>query len=152
MRSRSFKAVGLSSLAGLFLAGTGLASQSATNLHAALTAQQSPPQLVRSLNGVGSFTGSVVFAGARGTLTWRLTYSKLSSRITNALIVFPPSGKKGQVTVQLCRAPHCTAIQSTNTTYLPSVVAHDLLKRPGYISIDTLKNPKGEIKGKLSTS
>ena len=119
-----------------------------STLRALLNAnQQVPPQVVSARGAIGEFNGSLLHkASGKGTLSWHLTYNKLSSPATSAYIFFAKSGKHGQVVVGLCTK--CKA-STSGTTPTGVIVTKALTSRTGYVTIRTKKNPKGEISGKL---
>lgn len=123
-----------------------------TSLHATLNArQQVPPQVVKAANASGRFTATLLrYSSGRGKLSWRLNYSHLSSQATYAYISLPASGKTGEVVVQLCKARGCTPT-TVGTSLLLAPVTRALATRAGYVSVQTKKNPRGEIRGKLTS-
>src|SRR5262245_25524983 len=128
----------------------GVAAPSSTmKLQANLSAkQQKPPQVVKAPNASGQYTGTLVIGKDRGTLTSRLTFSRLSSDPTLAFIRLPKSGKQGQVVLQICRGKACKSGVEV-TSILDVGVAKSLSARKGYVTIETKKNPKGEASSGL---
>jgi hypothetical protein len=141
------------------------ASQAATtatsgtiHLRANLTAgQQVPAQAVKTANATAQFSGTLVPQGPTGhlkkpfvTLNWQLAYSGLSSQPTLAYVLVPPSGNQGQVIVQLCKGKQCvTDSKASGQSIVPQSVVQALSNRTGYVTIQTQKNPHGEVRGKL---
>jgi hypothetical protein len=133
-------------------AQSGFARAAQTNsLKASLNSrQQTPPQKFKATSGSGNFTASLVRRGnGKGTLSWHLSYQKLSSPVTSAYIFIAKHGKQGQVVVGLCTKCKATA-SGTMTTSV--AITKALGSRPGVVTIRTKKNPKGEISGKLIRS
>jgi hypothetical protein len=124
-----------------------MARAASANMTAALNArQQVPRQKFRAPNGIGHFSGSLVrLHNGRGNLTWRLSYSRLSSHVTKAYLFVAKQGKKGQVAVELCTT--CKPSASGKILKLPPSATKALLTRPAYVEIRTKKNPRGEIRG-----
>jgi len=112
-------------------------------------AQQIPPPTVKSPGASGQFTGMLLrYANGRSRLQWKLSYHSLSSRATVAYVLVPAKGKSGIVEVQLCR--RCKADAHGTVAPIPVRSTKALLTRPGYVIIRTVKNPKGEIRGRIS--
>jgi CHRD domain-containing protein len=121
-----------------------------TTLKATLNAkQQVPPQVVKASAASGRFAGTLVKkSNGRGSLSWHLTYRKLSSRVTVAYVVVPSKANSAQFVVALCQ--RCKPRSGGILLGLPKSTVNSVLTRPGYVVIRTKKNPKGEIRGKLT--
>src|SRR5262245_29297809 len=149
MRGSYLIAAAALSLAG---AGAGLAmpTETSVKLKAELYAkQQVPRQAVKAPSASGRFTGSLTVLGRSGTLTWRLTYSRLSSRPTSVYIQLGPSGVMGEAAVRLCLLKACkSGINGRRNTSIR--VTRALLNGRAYVEIHTKKNPKGEIRGQIA--
>jgi hypothetical protein len=133
-------------------AQSGFAGATQSNsLKASLNSQQqTPPQKFKATGGSGHFTASLVRkSNGKGTLSWHLSYQKLSSPVTSAYIFIAKHGKQGQVVVGLCTKCKTTASGTLATSV---VVTKALGSRTGEVTIRTKKNPKGEISGKLIRS
>jgi hypothetical protein len=120
------------------LAGTRGASWSTT----LSPAQEVPPQTVSTPAAHGAFTATLTGS----TLTWKLTFSKLSGPATAAHIHLGAKGKSGNVLIPLC-TPCKSGVSGTAT--LKSSVKADFTKHLLYVNVHTAKNPNGEIRGQL---
>ena len=148
-----FKTVGVLAFGVLVLAGLALAApQKGTyNLTANLKSRFEVPKPTGVPNGaVGLFTGKAVeMENDRATLTWRLTFSKLSGRAAAAHIHLGKPGKAGGVMLALCGP--CKNGQRGAAT-----ITHAQLRtiRTGgtYVNVHSVKNAAGEIRGQVKTS
>jgi CHRD domain len=95
-------------------------------------------------HATGSFTGDL-----KGrTLTWRLTFSKLSGPATAAHIHAGKAGVSGPVLIPLCGP--CKSGQH-GTMKVSAMDVRDLSKSGAtYVNVHTTKNPNGEIRGQIS--
>jgi hypothetical protein len=152
MKIVSALALGLASI--VFVGSAVAASgQSSIALAASLNAkQQVPPQAYKAGNASGHFTGTLTHVGRSGSgkLSWHLAFAGLSSPVTVAEVFVPPSSKTGEVVVQLCArcAPTSTGVTET----LSAHVTKALSTGTSYVVIQTKKNPKGEIRGRMTVS
>ena len=99
---------------------------------------------------VGLFTGTAVErANDKASLTWRLTFAKLTGRASAAHIHVGKVGKAGNVMVPLCGP--CKSGQRGSAT-----ITHAQLRtiRAGraYVNVHTAKNAAGEIRGQVKAS
>jgi hypothetical protein len=99
---------------------------------------------------VGLFTGTAVEqANDKASLTWRLTFAKLTGRASAAHIHVGKVGKAGNVMVALCGP--CKSGQRGS-----AIITHAQLRtiRAGraYVNIHTAKNAAGEIRGQVKAS
>jgi hypothetical protein len=123
------------------------------------TGSEKPYRLTATLNGAqevpapkgakgasGSFSGTIKPFSDSGTLEWRLGYSGLSSRAIAARIFFGAPGKTGFRAIDLCSPckPGARGFVGAN-----SAILQPLLGRPAYVSIETKRNPRGEIRGRI---
>jgi hypothetical protein len=98
----------------------------------------------------GLFTGKVVeLENDEASLTWRLSFSKLSGRVGAAHIHVGKPGKAGAVLVALCGP--CRNAQRGTTS-----ITHKQLRtiRAGsaYVNLHTARNAAGEIRGQVKAS
>ena len=120
-------------------------------LTARLTARAEVPKpkgVPVGANGV--FTGKAVeLANDKASLTWRLTFSKLSGKAIAAHIHMGKVGKPGAVLLALCGP--CRNGQKGSAT-----ITHAQLKRieagATYVNVHTTKNAGGEIRGQVKAS
>jgi hypothetical protein len=140
------------------VAGTGFAgvaaaaSQQATlALKASLDAkQQIPPQTYKASQASGHFTGTLAHVGSSGAskLTWHLAFAHLSSPVTTAYVLVPPSGGGAQFSIELCT--RCASSATGVTEVLPANLTKAISTRTSYVLILTKKNPHGEIRGRMT--
>ena len=156
-------------LAFAFVGGTTHPGADAAGMAMKLTAQltgseEAPPVETK---GKGSFQGTV--PSNNKSISYRLTYSGLTSRATVAHIHVGPKGVAGGVTVFLCGGggkPACPASGGTvsGSITAASVLATGDLKKgdlPGlmqaimngntYANVHTTKNKGGEIRGQIES-
>ena len=139
--------------AALTLTGLALAvpQKDTVDLEATLKARFEVPKPVGVRTGaVGLFTGKAVeLENDRATLTWRLTFSKLTGPAAAAHIHVGRAGKAGGVMVALC-GPCRNGQRGTAT------ITHAKLRkiRAGltYVNVHTAKNAAGEIRGQVKSS
>jgi CHRD domain len=125
------------------------ASTSSFTLRSTLTAkQQVPKQHVAAPRARATFSATLIRArNGRGTLRWTLTYSRLTSRVTKALLIVPQVGRRPAVVVEFCT--RCAVHGHGVLRPLPAITTKALAARRGYVSIRTKRNPKGEVRGRL---
>jgi hypothetical protein len=113
------------------------------------SAQLSPKQeiqVVKSPNARGLFKGSL----ANGVLTWKLTYSGLSSSAITANVYKGARGHVGTVGVPLCSTtPPCKS-GATGTFRITTRVKRWINEHLLYVNISTAKYPNGEIRGQIT--
>ncbi len=131
-------------VAALALAALSGAATRATVWTAALTSgQEVPKQVVKTPVAHGLFKGTL----SGSTLTWTLTFAKLSGPATAAHIHMAPMGKAGNVVVPLC-TPCKSPVKGTAKISAALMAA---FKKHGlYVNVHTAKNPAGEIRGQLA--
>jgi hypothetical protein len=114
---------------------------------AALTARQEVPRPRGSVNRArGSFTATIVKSGSTGSMTWRLTFSRLTGRAAAAHIHIGARGRSGPVAVPLC-GPCRSGVRRTAT--LQASVLAALEAGRAYVNVHTARNPAGEIRGQI---
>jgi hypothetical protein len=149
MRIRSLPII-LATCSALLLSTVAVgASTPSFSLRSTLTAkQQIPKQVVKAPNARASFSATLIRArNGRGTLRWNLAYSRLTSRVTKALLIVPQVGRNPAVVVEFCAK--CAAHDRGVLKPLPAITTKALATRRGYVSIRTKRNPKGEVRGRL---
>ena len=136
----------------LVAAGLGTAGSTATyKVSASLNAKQEiPKQVVKAPNATGSFSGKYVEHGKTATLTWKLTYSKLSGPALQAHIHLGKAGVAGNVIVPLC-ANNCHS-GMTGTAKITSKMVAQIEAGKTYVNVHTAKNPAGEIRGQVKAT
>jgi hypothetical protein len=124
--------------------GYGLAGHRAsTKLTARLNAAQETPAPKAAAHGAGVFTATL---NGR-TLTWRLTFSRLSGKAVAAHIHLGRQGVAGPVAVALC-GPCVSGVHRTAT--VSARLRSALLAGTAYVNVHTAKNPGGEIRGQVA--
>jgi CHRD domain len=95
----------------------------------------------------GAFSGKYVEHGKTATLTWKLTFSRLTGKPTAAHIHIGKRGVAGPVVVPLCGP--CRNGQVGKATITAKTIA--AIERGGaYVNVHTAKNPGGEIRGQIA--
>jgi hypothetical protein len=125
--------------AGFSLAGGG----SAVKLTARLDAAQETPAPRAAARGAGLFTATL----AGRSLTWRLTFSRLSGRALAAHVHLGRQRVAGPVVVPLCGPCRSGAHGKATVT---ARVRSALLSRGAYVNVHTARNPGGEIRGQIA--
>jgi hypothetical protein len=132
---------------GIGTAGWLGADQNAVGLTAALGAAKEVPKPTGVRSGAaGTFRAGLIRQGARGTLTWRLTFRNLTGAASAAHIHLAKAGVAGPVAVPLC-GPCRSGVRGTAKLKARTVTA--LLARGAYVNVHTAKNPAGEIRGQI---
>ncbi len=130
--------------AALFLAGFGLAGGSSTvKLTARLDATQETPTPKRAARADGAFAATL----SGRSLTWRLTFTRLSGRALAAHIHLGRQRVAGPVAVPLCGP--CASGAHGKVTVTARVRAA-LLTGGAYVNVHTPLNRAGEIRGQIA--
>jgi CHRD domain len=117
------------------------------SVNATLTAGQETPKPKGNVRRArGTFTATLTKSGTTGTITWRLTFSRLTGRALAAHIHRGARGKAGPVVVPLCGPCRSGA---RGTTTLQASVLNALEAGRTYVNVHTRRNPAGEIRGQL---
>ena len=104
--------------------------------------QEVPHPTGTKLGASGKFT--VTVSGT--TLTWKLTFGRLSGSATAAHIHSGVKGKAGPVLIPLCGP--CRSPASGTATVTSAQVA-DMAAGKDYVNVHTTKNGNGEIRGQI---
>jgi hypothetical protein len=136
---------------GLAFAGLTLAAGQATSykLTSTLKASTEVPKPTGVRPGAaGTFTGTAVQATANGraTLTWKLTFSKLTGAVGSAHIHIGKPGKAGNVMVALCGP--CRSGRG-GSAGLTNAQLKTIRAGGAYVNLHTAKNAAGEIRGQV---
>jgi hypothetical protein len=130
--------------AALFAAGFGLAGGGSTiKLTARLDAAQEVPAPKAAARATGVFTATL----SGRTLTWRLTFSRLSGRAVAAHVHLGRQRVAGPVAIPLCGP--CVSGAHGKVTVTPRLRA-SLLAGGAYANVHTARNPGGEIRGQVA--
>jgi hypothetical protein len=134
--------------AALFAAGLGLAATSgrgghATKLTVKLGARGEVPAPKSASRASGLFTATLTGR----SLSWRLTFSRLTGRAVAAHIHLGKAGVAGPVAVPLCGP--CSSGAHAKVT-VAAKVRTALLTGGAYVNVHTPKNPGGEIRGQFA--
>jgi CHRD domain len=128
----------------LFVAGFGLAGRSsAVKLTARLNAVQETSAPKGAARATGTFTATL----SGRTLTWRLTFVRLSGKALAAHIHLGRQGVAGPVAVPLC-GPCVSGVH--RTVRLTAKVRAALVAGGAYVNVHTARNPGGEIRGQVA--
>jgi hypothetical protein len=131
----------------LVVVAASTASGTATTWTAALSSgQEIPKQAVKNTAAHGLFKGTLTGS----TLSWKLTYSKLTGPATAAHIHMAAKGKAGNVVVPLCGGTPACKSGLTGKATLTAALKTAFKKHLLYVNVHTAKNPNGEIRGQLA--
>jgi hypothetical protein len=147
MRSKAILLVFLTSglLCGLALAGFALAGAAAPAKVQKLSATLTAAQEVGGVKAPGA-TGQFKATLDGRSLTWKLTFGRLTGQATAAHVHLGKKGVAGAVAVPLCGP--CTS-GAHGTVKVTAAVAAALGKGRTYANVHTAKNPNGEIRGQV---
>jgi CHRD domain len=134
-------------VAGLFVAGLGLAASGTTSvkLSAKMTARAETPRPKGAAKASGMFTATL----AGSSLTWRLTFSKLTGKAVAAHVHLGRAGVAGPVAIPLC-GPCVSGVHGQ--VRVAAKTRRALLSGSAYVNVHTAKNAAGEIRGQISRS
>jgi CHRD domain len=136
---------------GLTFAGLTLAAPQATSYKLTSTLKASaevPKPTGVKVGATGTFTGTAVQARANGraTLTWKLTFARLTGPAAAAHIHIGKPGKAGNVMVALCGP--CKS-GKRGTANLTSAQLKTIRAGSTYVNVHTATNAAGEIRGQV---
>jgi hypothetical protein len=116
---------------------------------ATLNTIQQVPKPKGAEGASGNFLGTITIAGPNGTLDWRLSLEGLTGGATAAQIHLGAPRKTGVVAVNLCRpcSPNARGSLGANAGLLLALV-----DRPTYVDVQTKRNPRGEIRGRIKVT
>ncbi len=119
----------------------------AVRLTAGLDARQEVPRPKgTTADARGSFVATLERTGAAGTLTWRLTFRRLTGKATAAHVHLGKRGRPGPVALALC-GPCRSGARGSVKARTGAVQA--LLTGGAYVNVHTARNPAGEIRGQI---
>ena len=130
------------------LTGTAGAASGTHAVRARLTPM---PSAVHARHATGKFSGGLKLAGANSSFTWTLTFGHLTGTALRAGIYFGRRPKASQLALLLCN--NCRS--GVSSYYHGSYVAgrrfvRAVLHGRAYIVIQTRRNPKGEVRGRIT--
>lgn len=118
-------------------------SQAVIRLAASLTVGQEVPRpRVAGVGAAGRFTATL----SGRTLSWRMTFSRLSGPATGAAV---HRGRRGQAGAGMFRLCSSCASPKTGTVVLTQSQVSALLSGGTYVRISTRANPGGEVRGQI---
>jgi hypothetical protein len=97
----------------------------------------------------GSFSGTYVVNTSGATLTWKLTFNRLTGKALAAHIHKGKPGKAGPVVVPLCGPCRSGRVGKVN---ISKAVVSAIEGGNAYVNVHTAKNPAGEIRGQVKVS
>lgn len=116
-------------------------------IRTALNARQEVPKPKGSVaRARGAFVATVTKEGTAGSLTWRLTFARLTGRAVAAHVHLGRRGRAGAVAVGLCGP--CRSGARGDVQLTPAALAAIEAGR-AYVNVHTPRNPAGEIRGQL---
>jgi hypothetical protein len=137
-------ALGVVLAAVLFAAGFSLAGGDSTvRLTARLDAAQETPAPKAAARAAGLFTATL----SGRTLTWRLTFSRLTGKAVAAHVHLGRQRVAGPVAIPLC-GPCLSGAHGCVT--LTAKLRTALLAGATYVNVHTPRNPAGEVRGQLA--
>ena len=82
------------------------------------------------------------------SLRWNLTFTRLSGQVRSANLYVGKPGKPGLMAIRICPPPACRSdVQGVSVA--SSAVLRAILHDGTYVSLQTARNPKGEIRGQV---
>jgi hypothetical protein len=130
---------------GLFAAGLGLAASGSSQTK--LSAKLAPRSEVPRPKGASLATGAFAATLTGSSLSWRLSFSRLTGKALAAHVHLGRRGVAGPVAVPLCGP--CVS-GGHGTKKVTARVRLALLSGGAYVNVHTAKNPAGEIRGQLA--
>jgi len=128
------------------LGGTALAPGSYA-IKTTLNTKLEVPRPKGTTAATGSFTATLkVVNASKSTLTYKLTYARLTGKGLAAHVHLGAAGKTGRIVVPLC-APCASGAHSAKA--ISSVAALAMIAGKAYVNVHTTKNPAGEIRGQI---
>jgi hypothetical protein len=148
---RNLPLIGAALVAALIAGGLALGAghPTKTTLKATLNVGQETPKPSAVRRGAtGLFTSTLSRqSDGGGTLTWKLTFRRLTGPATAAHIHLGRPGKPGPIAIPLC-APCSSGV--TGTSQASAAIVRALLRNGAYANVHTAKNMSGEIRGQIT--
>ena len=115
-----------------------------------LNTRQTVPRARGTIRATGSFTGTLkVVSASKSTLTYGLTFARLTGPALAAHVHLGAAGKAGKIVVPLC-APCRSGAHATKA--VSAVAAQAMIAGKAYVNVHTKKNPAGEIRGQVKAT
>jgi hypothetical protein len=119
----------------------------AAPLRAGLSARREVPKPKGNVGrATGSFVATLVKEGTTGSVTWRLTFARLTGRAVAAHIHVGRAGRAGPVAVALC-GPCRSGAGGTVAVNAATLAAIEAGR--AYVNVHTARNAAGEVRGQL---
>ncbi|HEY3550827.1 MAG TPA: CHRD domain-containing protein [Gaiellaceae bacterium] len=105
---------------------------------------------VHSRHASGRFSGKLTLSGKNSGLTWTLTFAHLTGSARRAGIYFGKAAKPSQLALLLCNGCRSGATSYYHGSYVASGrFARAILRGRAYVVIQTRRNPRGEVRGRI---
>jgi mono/diheme cytochrome c family protein len=115
-----------------------------------LNTKQEVPRPKGTTTATGSFTGTLkITTAAKASLTFRLTYARLTGPGLAAHVHLGAAGKPGKIAVALC-APCSSGAHGTKPVSVAAAQA--MISGKAYVNVHTKTNPAGEIRGQVKAT
>ncbi|HEY6891603.1 MAG TPA: CHRD domain-containing protein [Solirubrobacter sp.] len=122
----------------------------ATGTHALKAHLTQTASALSARHATGTFTSRLRIAGDNSSFTWKLTSGHLSGAALHAGIYFGRAAKASQLAMLLCNKCSPTAQGYYHGSYVSSRrFVRAILHERAYVVVQTKKNPKGEILGRI---
>jgi CHRD domain-containing protein len=137
-------AVALVVFGGIAAHAVGAGSADVFTYRAVLNAGAEVPKPTAPKGAGGLFTSTITKDGSTYTITWKLTYRRLSGPAVAAHVHRGRVGVTGSVLVPLCGP--CRRGQTGKAT-IKKAAADAMLRGAAYVNVHTRRNADGEIRG-----
>lgn len=148
-RSRPFRLLFAAVCASTVAAFAGTAGAT-TGSHLLTSHLRKTPPAVGARRATGALTARLSIAGQNGSFTWKLAFAHLSGRALHAGIYFGKTAKPSQLAMLLCTECSPTAQGYYHGPYVAGKrFVRAMLRGRAYVVVQTRRNPKGEISGRI---
>jgi hypothetical protein len=108
------------------------------------------PRPTGTTSATGTFTGTLkVLSATKASLTWKLTFARLTGPAIAAHVHLGAPGKAGKVVVPLCGPCRSGGSGRSSVT---AVAAAAMIAGKAYVNVHTKANPNGEIRGTIKAT
>ena len=132
-------------LAGLAFLGVTAAQAASLSFTVRLTGAQQVP----AVHTTGAGTAKLTYDPATRVVTWRISFSHLSSAVTMAHLHDAPAGRNGPAALWLTHQGRAVTNPITGRATLSPAVAKEFLAGDLYINLHTKDHPGGELRGQI---